>query len=39
MSTPEPLPHAGGSYQRDPVTGELTPSTPLPAAPIPAPQE
>ena len=34
--TPAPLPATGGSYDRDPVTGELTP-VPLPTAPVEAP--
>jgi hypothetical protein len=35
MDQPETLPQSGGSYSRDPETGELLPLTPPPADPAP----
>ena len=34
MTKPEPLPKDGGSYARDPVTGELTQLEPPTAHPV-----
>ncbi|MDD5249643.1 MAG: hypothetical protein PHY45_11690 [Rhodocyclaceae bacterium] len=34
---PEPLPQTGGSFTRDPETGELMPIAPSEPDPVPAP--
>ena len=39
MPENNPMPQAGGSYTRDPETGDLAPTTPQPAPAAPAEQE